>query len=138
MNKIITSFIFIILFLGSSYAQENNNTEVSEKKSYEQKAYEVPANYKETRKIKYLLQEPTGVVVFFDNNKATVIKDFKVCTENMHILYYEPSEYNYEIVAGIMSFSKREDKYATGVKLSSEYWMIKNFIPITEIPNCNQ
>jgi len=137
MYKIIIAFFFFILFLDSSYAQENTKTEISNKKSYEQKINEVPANYKETRKIKYLLQEPTGVIVFFDNKKATVIKDFKVCKDNMHILFYEPSEYDYEIVEGIMSFSKKEDNYAAGVKLSSEYWMIKNFITITEIPNCN-
>lgn len=56
----------------------------------------------------------------------------------MHILYYERSEHDYEIVGNTMTFSKREDQYATGVSLSSEYWMIKNFIPIIEIPNCNQ
>jgi len=104
---------------------------------HEKKEYEIPVDYRDTRRIKYLSKDSFAVVAFFDNGRATLIRNFDLCEENMYKLYEAPSEYTYELVGNIVSFTRKEDDFATGIRLSSNFWVIKDFIEIVEIQSCN-
>ncbi|PCE64561.1 hypothetical protein [Sediminicola luteus] len=104
---------------------------------HEKEEYELPVDYQDTRRIKYLSKDSYAVVAFFDNGRATLIRDFELCEENMYELYEAPSEYTYELVGNIVSFTRKEDDFATGIRLSSNFWVIKDFNEIVEIQPCN-
>jgi hypothetical protein len=141
LTTMIKNILISILLLFVS------NISIAQKKTTQKKARPKPtvvkkhieSKYVKKRKIKYLYQDDFAIVVFFDNGKAAVTNEFILCQENLFYLYSIPTLYDYEIVKFddiYISYSKKEDKNATGLRLSNDKWFIKDFEQIKELKKC--
>jgi hypothetical protein len=134
-----TSLILVFLFLSAICFAQKKGSKKSKTKT-QPKAVEMPAGYVEKRKIKYLCDDGIYVTVFFDNGKAGLVKDFIVCEENLNKLYAIPTPYSYELIKvmnePMIAISKECDDAPSGIKLSKDWWYIKEFEEVKEIKKC--
>lgn len=100
-------------------------------------------NGNDKRKIKYLCYDDVYITVFFDNGKAALTNEFTFCEENLPNLFSLPLTHSYEVIKFLGEPTMTvwpdgvKNEAPSGIKLSKEWWYIKDFKKVKEIKKCN-
>lgn len=144
------SFLLILLFFttGMCMAQKKSAGKKPVKKTAKAKQKPVAEktmeyNGHDKRKIKYLCYDDAYITVFFDNGKAVIVDGITFCEENLVNFFHLPTTHSYEVITfrGEPTMTvwpdNNKNEAPSGIKLSKEWWYIKDFIKVKEIEKCN-